>query len=380
MVDASRFTSGMTVGTQPPLSRIKLVTSAAARTGFDVAWVTDHFLSFFPRVIWDKEFTWAASPEAGPHQYYDYQALMGFLAKRNIHVGVGVTEPIRRHPVLLAQFALTMSHLAKRAPILGIGSGERENVDPYGLSFERPVSRLEEALQVIRLCFESSGPIDFSGEFFTLDRAVMDLQADPAKRPQVWVAAHGPRMLRLTGEYGDGWYPTFPMSLGDYEQALRTIRDHAVRVDRDPAAIVPGWQLFSVTGRTEAHARELMASPPVRFVSLLAPAYLWESVGMEHPFGPEFRGMIDFVPQDYSKKQLEDAMSRVDPDVLSRVVIWGTPQSIGDQLLEYVELGLRHLVLQPAAALVSRRDAIFSLRSSVAIQRRLRRAAAVNRR
>jgi len=372
-VDSSRFSSGMTVGTQPPLGRIKLLTRVAARTGFDVAWVTDHFLGFFPRSLWDKEFSWAASAGTSPHPYFDYQALMGHLARRNIHIGVGVTEPIRRHPVLLAQFALTMSHLAKRAPILGVGSGERENVDPYGLSFERPVGRLEEALQVIRLCFESDGPIDFAGEFFTLDRAVMDLRPQPNKTPQIWVAAHGPRMLRLTGEYGDGWYPTFPMTPGEFESALKTIRGHAVRVGRDPGAVVPGWQLFAVIGKTQKHARALLDSAPVRFVSLLAPGHLWAKAGLEHPFGPDFGGMIDFVPQDYSKAQLHAAMGKVDSDVLSQMVIWGTPESITVQLRPYLDLGLRHLVLQPASALVSRRDAIFSLRSAIAIQRRLRR-------
>lgn len=373
MIDSTRFTSGITVGTEPPLGRIKMLTSVAARTGFDVAWVVDHFLGFFPRSIWDRDFTWAASPGASPHQYYDYQALMGYLARRRIHIGVGVTEPIRRHPVLLAQFALTMSHLAKRAPILGIGSGERENVDPYGLSFERPVSRLEEALQVIRLCFDSDGPIDFTGEFFNLDRAVMDLRPQPDNIPQVWIAAHGPRMLRLTGEYGDGWYPTFPMTPAEYESALGTIRGHATRVGRDPQAIVPGWQLFVVTGKSMTHARELLDSPPVRFTSLLAPGYLWAHAGLEHPFGAEFRGMIDFVPQDYTKAQLQDAMGKVDLDVLSQMVIWGTPDSVTEQLHTYVDAGLRHLVLQPASALVSKRDAVFSLRASVAIQRQLRK-------
>lgn len=373
MIDSTRFTGGITVGTQPPLRRLKMLTTLAARTGFDVAWVVDHFLGFFPRSIWDRDFSWAASPGASPHQYYDYQALMGYLARRNIHIGVGVTESIRRHPVLLAQFALTMSHLAKRAPILGIGAGERENVDPYGMSFDRPVSRLEEALQVIRLCFDSDGPIDFKGEFFNLDRAIMDLRPFPDKKPQVWVAAHGPRMLRLTGEYGDGWYPTFPMTPGEYESALGTIRDHARRVGRDPIAIVPGWQLVVVVGRSTAHARELLDSAPVRFTSLLAPGYLWAQAGLDHPFGRDYRGMIDFVPQDYTKAQLQDAMRQVDLDVLSRMIIWGTPDSVAAQLRTYVDLGLRHLVLQPASALVSRSDALFSLRASVSIQRQLRR-------
>ncbi len=373
MIDSTRFTSGITVGTEPPLGRIKMLTSVATRTGFDVAWVVDHFLGFFPRSIWDRDFSWAASPGASPHQYYDYQALMGYLARRNIHIGVGVTEPIRRHPVLLAQFALTMSHLARRAPILGIGSGERENVEPYGLSFDRPVSRLEEALQVIRLCFDADGPIDFKGEFFSLDRAVMDLRPKPDNMPQVWIAAHGPRMLRLTGEYGDGWYPTFPMTPGEFESDLATIRGHATRVGRDPAAIVPAWQLFGVIGRSTTHARELLDSPPVRFTSLLAPGYLWAQAGLDHPFGADYRGMIDFVPQDYTKAQLQDAMAKVDVDVLSQMIIWGTPDSIAEQLRTYVDLGLRHLVLQPASALVSKRDALFSLRASVAIQRTLRR-------
>ena len=373
MIDSESFSSGITVGTQPPLGRINLLTRLAGATGFDVAWVTDHFLGFFPRSIWDHDFSWAAASGDSPHPYYDYQALMGYLARRNIHIGVGVTESIRRHPVLLAQFALTMSHLAKRAPILGIGSGERENVDPYGLSFDRPVSRLEEALQVIRLCFECDGPVDFKGEFFTLDRAVMDLRPKSGNEPLIWIAAHGPRMLRLTGEYGDGWYPTFPMTPGEFERALTTIRAHARQAGRNPQAIVPAWQLFAVIGRTPEHARELHDSPPVRFTSLLAPGYLWARAGLEHPFGIEFRGMIDFVPQDYGKAQLLDAMAKVDLDVLSQMVIWGTPDSITRQLRTYIDLGLRHLVLQPASALVSRRDALFSLRASVSIQRSLRR-------
>ena len=74
-----------------------------------------------------------------------------------MRLGVGVTEPIRRHPVLIAQAMMTLSHLTKRAPILGIGAGERMNIDPYGLDFSEPVTRLEEALQIIRLCLSAPG-------------------------------------------------------------------------------------------------------------------------------------------------------------------------------------------------------------------------------
>ncbi len=104
--------------------------------------------------------------------------LLGYLASRasRLRIGVGVTEPIRRHPILIAQAMLTLAYMTKRPPILGIGAGERENIDPYGLDFTKPVSRLEEALQIIRLCFSAQGPIDFHGEHYQLHRASMDLR------------------------------------------------------------------------------------------------------------------------------------------------------------------------------------------------------------
>jgi len=43
--------------------------------------------------------------------------------------------------------------------ILGLGSGETENTVPYGFDFAKPVSRFEEALQVIKLLWESDGQV-----------------------------------------------------------------------------------------------------------------------------------------------------------------------------------------------------------------------------
>ena len=54
------------------------------------------------------------------------------------------------------------------------------NIEPYGLPGAHAVDRLEEALQIIRRCFTSQGPIDFAGEHFRLEGAVMDLQPPPA--------------------------------------------------------------------------------------------------------------------------------------------------------------------------------------------------------
>ena len=155
-----------------------MLTAMARLDRLDSLFVYDHFQDFYPTALWDRDFTWAARRVSSPHALFEYQTLLGSLAARagRMQLGVGVTKPIGRHPVLIAQAALTLAHLTKRAPILGIGTGERMNIEPYGLPGTHAVDRIEEALQIIRRCFTSQGPIDFAGKHFRLERAVMDLE------------------------------------------------------------------------------------------------------------------------------------------------------------------------------------------------------------
>ena len=87
-----------------------------------------------------------------------------------------MVDTVRRHPALLAQSALTIDHLAKGRFVLGLGSGETENTVPYGFDFAKPVSRFEEALKVIRLLWDSDGPVDFDGRFYHLHHARLDTE------------------------------------------------------------------------------------------------------------------------------------------------------------------------------------------------------------
>ncbi len=369
-----RIAVGISAGTQPPMRQIRAMVGAARTLRLDSVWVVDHFLGFIPRVLWDKEMSWLAKPGSRPHAYFDYQVVLGHLARRagSLQIGVGVTEPIRRHPVLIAQSFMTLAHLTRKPPILGIGSGERENVTPYGLDFSYSVSRLEEALEVIRLCFDSDGPFDYAGRFFDLHGAVMDLKPPPGRVPEIWVAAHGPRMLELTGRFGDGWYPTFPMQPGEFAEKLATIHAAATKVGRDPQRIVAGMQVFVMVASTRAEARVLLRSKAARFVGLLASDEIWQKAGLSHPLGEGFKGMIDFVPESYSREELDDAIAAVPIELLEESGVWGTPADVIRKVRALGDAGLRHAVLVPASALVSRASARFTLKSLPGLTRRLR--------
>jgi phthiodiolone/phenolphthiodiolone dimycocerosates ketoreductase len=234
------------------------------------------------------------------------------------------------------------------------------------------VARLEDALVVIRKAFASAGPFSHAGSFYQFDDALMDLRAPTGRTPEIWIAAHGPRMLRLTGEHGDGWYPTLPMTPADYEAKLRTIRGAARNVERDAAGITPGWQAFIVVGRTESAARKMLGSRAVRFTALLGDAAMWRRFGVDHPFGDGYRGMVDFVPERHSRAELDAAIAAVPVDALADVVLWGTVDQLKAKLSDYRDAGLRHLVAQPASALISKRDALYSLAAVARIGRFLK--------
>ena len=72
-----------------------------------------------------------------------------------------------------------------------------------------------------------------SSDLRALDRAVLGLMPFGEQPPEIWTAAHGPRMLRLTGRKADGWLPT-KLSPAEYGRSLGTIRETAEQAGRDP--------------------------------------------------------------------------------------------------------------------------------------------------
>ena len=355
-----RIATGMYAPSNLPMSDIRMLTAMARLDRLDSLFVYDHFQDFYPTALWGRDFSWAARRVRSPHALFEYQTLLGSLAARagRMQLGVGVTKPIGRHPVLIAQAALTLAHLTKRAPILGIGTGERMNIEPYGLPGTHAVDRVEEALQIIRRCFTSQGPIDFAGKHFRLERAVMDLEPPPGRTPEIWIAAHGLRMLQLAGRYGDGWLPIIGSvtSPEDYRSKLAQIHAAANDAGRDPEAITPALFAYIAVAPTERRVRALLSSRFLRYFALLIPAARWREVGAEHPFGAQCGGFVDVVPERYDRATLEDAIAAVPPEVIRNGVLVGTPEQVTARLRQFGDAGLRHVVLAPLSAFITVRD------------------------
>jgi phthiodiolone/phenolphthiodiolone dimycocerosates ketoreductase len=363
------------VGGNPPVSAARFAVRMARLGRLDSVLAPDHLIGIFPRAVWDKDFTHLAKAVRSPDEQFDYVPLLAHLAESagQVQLGVGVTDPHRRHPMLLAQTFLTLAHMTKAPPILGLGSGERENLDPYGFVWNRPVSRLEEALQVIRAALTAAEPIDFAGRYYRIDEAPLDLAAPADRMPQVWIGAHGPRMLELTGKYADGWYPWETVTPQEYERRLAVVRTAARAAGRDPDAIVPAQMISMLTAPTEAGIRRLLRAPAVRYLGLLAPATVWARCDAKHPLGEDYRGLVDLMPHQLTRAEAEKAIAQVPDKVLHEWLVVGTPRQILARLRAFSDAGLRHAVIFPTSGLVSNADAAFGYGVVLWLAARLRR-------
>ncbi|MGE2733024.1 LLM class flavin-dependent oxidoreductase [Mycolicibacterium vaccae] len=306
-------------------------------------WLPDHMVSFWPDSIWTPEFTDLATVSPSPHRHLDGLAVAAAAAVLTSHVplATSVVDTVRRHPALLAQSALTVDHLSHGRFILGLGSGEKENIAPYGFDFSRPVSRFEEALHVIRLLWESDGPVDHDGRFYRLQHARLDTEPFEGRFPKIWIGASGPRSLAVAGRYADGWWPAGAWTPHDYAEKLATVRESAERAGRDPMAITPCYIQVCLMARDEAALQDVLAAPLVKSFLLQVPASTLAGFGFRHPMGDDWQGFHDIDPATLTRERILDFLGRVEPEMVLAMVPHGTPQQVARTIKEYVDAGLR---------------------------------------
>jgi phthiodiolone/phenolphthiodiolone dimycocerosates ketoreductase len=323
-----------------PLDLSRLASMDDGRYG--AIWLPDHVVSFWPDSIWTPEFTDLAEVSHSPHRYLEgfaVAAAAGALTRR-ASIVTSVVDTVRRHPVLLAQSAITIGHLSRGRFILGLGSGERENCAPYGFAFERSVSRFEESLAVIRRLWSADGPVDFDGAFYRLRHARLDAEPFDGRAPPIWIGANGPRMLELAGRCADGWWPTGSDGPEEYASKLAAVRRAAEQADRDPMAIVPGKMIVCLLGE-EDEIREMLRQPLVKAYALQLTAESLRTRGYRHPMGDHWRGIQDIEPDKLTRERLIAFLEAVDTDAILASVPHGTPVEVARDVEALHDAGLR---------------------------------------
>ncbi|MGH3582810.1 MAG: TIGR03564 family F420-dependent LLM class oxidoreductase [Mycobacterium sp.] len=126
---------------------------------------------------------------------------VAFREVDGIEVGTGVVPIQNQHPMQLAQRALTLNLIAGGRFILGLGMTHAAVTEGmWGIPWDKPVRRLNEYLDGL-LPLLAGEPADAPGETVTTRGA---LQIAGAPRPDVYIAALGPQLLKIAGRRTEG--------------------------------------------------------------------------------------------------------------------------------------------------------------------------------
>lgn len=190
-------------------------------------------------------------PQIFGHDALTALAVMGREVPR-IELGTSVVPTYPRHPMMMAQQALTVNAAVDGRLCLGIGLSHQIVVETmWGMSFAKPVRHMREYLEVLVPLLEGK-PVAHAGEEFRVNGSIA---VPGGTRPGVVIAALGEQMLKVTARLADGTltWCTGPQTLKDH--TIPTLRAAANEAGRDATRVIAALPVCVTKDRAAAHER-----------------------------------------------------------------------------------------------------------------------------
>jgi 5,10-methylenetetrahydromethanopterin reductase len=255
------------------------------------------------------------------------------LNTTKVRIGTGVTNPLTRHPSVIASAYATLEEFAPERFIVGIGLGD-SSVETMGLQPAR-LGYLEKAVADIRALF--------AGNEATLESGKIHLLHPPKRRIPIHIAASGPKMLELAGRIADG----IILLVGIDDNYIRFARERidagAKAANRDPRQIeIVLWVPCSVSERVLA--KDAVKAHVARVVKHPLPFVLDEK---EQRVLEEIRPAYNY----YEHMQQTASQAKVIPDwLVDKFAIAGTRAECRAQVERLRKTGINQIGLIPYGA------------------------------
>jgi 5,10-methylenetetrahydromethanopterin reductase len=249
------------------------------------------------------------------------------VSTTTIRLATGVVNPYSRHASLLAMTFATLSELAPGRIILGLGTCEPHWVQDMGYDFTRPRTAVAEALHIIDELFTNK-KVDFEGKAITARNTRFMFRELPP-RPEVVVAAVGPRMCALAAEAADGVL----LSLGG------TNLPAVVRERLGP--IRPGYMIGMTipmaVGDEEAvgHVRQTVTG----LLSVPEGEAILAMSGLD----PDY---ADVVRDDIRSNGFRRAAANIPEGIVRQLAVVGSPDECAGRIAEFVDAGVTLPIMQ----------------------------------
>lgn len=174
-------------------------------------------------------------------------------ATSRLGIGIGVFNPYNRHPTLMAMEIGALDELAQGRARLGIGSGIAAATERMGLSTDRPLAAVRDAITIVRAMLKGE-EVNYTGRVFSAHKVKLEYRPLRPDMPLL-MAARGEQALALCGTIADGLMISNMCPPGFTREAVGAVRQAARAARRAaPAEVVQYVPCAVRPDRGEAHA------------------------------------------------------------------------------------------------------------------------------
>ena len=258
-------------------------------------------------------------------------SMLGLASKENTFskIGSSIINIYSRSPSLIAMGASTVDTISNGRLILGLGTSSVPIVENFhGNSFDSPVQRMKEYVEIIRLALQGE-KINYSGKIFTLKD--FSLLTKPIRKEiPIYLAAINQKMVEMTWDIADGVI----FYLRPKNEMKETISKMQKKKKIDTTL-----QIITCIHEDEEKARN-RAKKTLSFYIAVGKIYreFLQSTG--------YSDEVKIINEEYEKNGLNSLQELIPEKMLDDLCIAGTPATAIKKLDAFRDVGIDLPIIQ----------------------------------
>ncbi|MDH3696139.1 MAG: LLM class flavin-dependent oxidoreductase [Nitrosopumilus sp.] len=247
----------------------------------------------------------------------------------NQKIGSSIINIFSRSPSTIAMGATTVDSLSNGRLVLGLGTSSLPIVESFhGSSFEKPLQRMKEYVEIIRLA-TSGKKVNYDGDIFKLSNFTLLIKPLRNEIP-IYLAAINQKMVDLAWNIGDGVI-FYLRPLNEMKQTISKMQSKK-KIDVT-------CQLITCVSENSEVAVERAKKTVAFYISV---GDIYRKFLAKNGFENETFNIFE----EFKKSGFKSNHELVSDSMLNSLAISGTPDECKQQLTNFVDAGIDQPILQ----------------------------------